>query len=123
MLLLIVFIVLAALCIWGAFKLSYDHEELATISGLVGFFSALTAVIMLISLCDLKSEHKSNLADYNNLRTQLEQSEYSPELHEKTLEMNNKIDKNRIYNDNIWIGVWYDEELGKCEKIEWKSCQ
>ena len=123
MLLLIVCFVLICLCIWGAVKLNYNYEDLSSCFGIVGLLFSIIFVIMLLSLCDLKSEHKSNLANYNNLKTQLEQSEYSPELHEKTLEMNNKIDRNRIYHENVWVGIWFDEELGKCEKIEWKNCQ
>jgi len=31
--------------------------------------------------------------------------------------MNNKIDKNKLYYNNIWIGIWYTEEYAKLEKL------
>lgn len=123
MLLYITIIVVTILCIFGACKLFWNHEDLATGCSILGTLTGLAAIVMTICLCDLSDSRESHMAEYNNLKAQLEQSNYAPELHEKVLEMNNKIDNNKIYRENIWIGMWYDEELGKCEKIDWKSCQ
>lgn len=123
MLLYITIIVVTILCIFGASKLSWNHEDLSTGCGILGTLTGLAAITMTICLCDLSDSRESHMAEYNNLKAQLEQSNYAPELHEKVLEMNNKIDNNKIYHENIWIGMWYDEELGKCEKIEWKNYQ
>jgi hypothetical protein len=108
------------LCIFGV-KLFRKNEDLCIGCSVLGVLTGLVAIVMTTCLCDLSDSRKSHMAEYNNLKAQLEQSNYAPELHEKVLEMNNKIDNNKIYHENIWIGMWYDEELGKCEKIEWKN--
>ena len=121
MLLYITSIVVTILCIFGACKFWDDHEDLSAGCAGFGTITGLAAIVMTICLCDLRDTKENHLAEYNNLKAQLRQSNYAPELHEKVLEMNNKIDNNKIYHENIWIGMWYDEELGKCEKIEWKN--
>lgn len=123
MLLYITIIVVTVLCIFGASKLSWNHEDLSTGCAMLGTLTGLAAIVMTICLCNLSDSRENHMAEYNNLKAQLRQSNYAPELHEKVLEMNNKIDNNKIYHENIWIGMWYDEELGECEKIEWKNCQ
>jgi len=121
MLLYITSIVVTILCIFGACKLFLNHEDLCAGCAALGILTGLAAIVMTICLCDLSDSKESHLAEYNNLKAQLRQSNYAPELHEKVLEMNNRIDNNKIYHENIWIGMWYDEGLGKCEKIEWKN--
>jgi len=121
MLLYITSIVITILCIFVAHKLSRKNEDLCIGCSVLGVLAGLVAITMTICLCDLSDSRKSHMAEYNNLKTQLRQSNYAPELHEMVLKMNNKIDNNKIYHENIWIGMWYDEELGKCEKIEWKN--
>ena len=38
-------------------------------------------------------------------------------LEEKIVEMNNKINENKLYLNNIWTGVWYNEEIANLEKL------
>lgn len=38
-------------------------------------------------------------------------------VEEKVLEINDRIDRNRQYKDNIWIGIWYTEEYANLEKL------
>ena len=124
MLLYITIIVVMILCIIGTIKLSENHGDLSAVCAILSTLTCLAVIVMTVYwCCELSNSKESHMAEYNNLKDQLEQSNYAPELHEKVLEMNNKIDYNKIHHENVWIGMWYDEKLGKCEKIEWKSCQ
>lgn len=63
-----------------------------------------------------KNSVQQTLNEYNNLSDFVYCSGIDG-VEEKIVEMNNKIDENRLYLNNIWTGVWYREEIANLEKL------
>lgn len=64
--------------------------------------------------------------EYHNLELQVNTIEYddiitSANLRNQVLEMNNKISEHKVYSKNIWVNLWYSEEIGNLKPLEWKS--
>jgi len=70
----------------------------------------------------LKKNIEYSIAEYENLKEQAEGLTREDlvdldVLREEILSMNNKIDKNRIYCESPWCGVWFSEEIGNLQKL------
>lgn len=64
--------------------------------------------------------------EYHNLELQINTIEYDDivtgaNLRNQVLEMNNKISEHKVYSKNIWVNLWYSEEIGNLKPLEWKS--
>ena len=81
----------------------------------------ITIIFMFIEIPKEK-EVEYSIAEYENLK---EQSEGLTRedlvdldiLREEILSMNNKIDKNKIYSNSPWCGIWFSEEIGNLQKL------
>lgn len=63
-----------------------------------------------------KNSVQQTINEYNNLSDFVYCSGIDG-VEEKIVEINNKIDENRLYLNNIWTGVWYREEIANLEKL------
>lgn len=63
-----------------------------------------------------KNSIQQTINEYNNLNDFVYCSGVDG-VEEKIVEMNNKIDENKLYYNNIWIGIWYTEEYANLEKL------
>lgn len=112
-----------ALIIWGDFG-GYDGKEAADATGF-GII-LIASIVSIILLCELpwKKSVEYDIAKYNNLKTEVLQTANCPimqkELVEEVDDMNNYIDKNRIYKTSLWKGWFYSEKIGNLEKIQLK---
>ena len=63
---------------------------------------------------------------YYNLERQINTIEYDDivtdkNLRNQVLEMNNIISEHKVKSKNIWVDVWYSDEIGKLKPLVWKS--
>lgn len=69
-----------------------------------------------------KRDIEYKISKYENLRAQAEGLTRNDivdldNLREEILDMNNDIDKNKIYSKSPWISVFYSEEIGNLQKL------
>jgi hypothetical protein len=98
-----------------------DWEPAAWIGTFIGGFAILVITIVLI---DQKNEFAYEIEQYQNLRGQVktltkDDIVTGENLRNQVLEMNNKISKHRIYSKSPWVGLYYSEEIGNLEPLEW----
>ena len=79
---------------------------------------------------DLKKDWEKTKYEYNTLKEMVESYKednikwvdnsnvYNFQLYEDVIEMNNTIDKHKVYHDSKWVGIWYSEEIGNLEHIK-----
>jgi len=82
-------------------------------------FSVIGLIFELVLLPN-KAYEQEIIDQYNNLNDFIYCSGVDG-IEERVLDMNNKIDANKLYHDNIWIGIWYNERIGNLEKITCKE--
>lgn len=110
-----------ALCIWGDFG-GYKGKECAQITG--GAMIFITGLILCVLLFDVpwKKDVEYDLAKYEVLKAELEQTSGEPllqkELVPEVTEMNNYIEKNRVYSESIWGGRLFSKTVGNLPKLE-----
>jgi len=124
LLILLILVVGLVLLICGIilYKKTYSGDGMKIFGGLL----LIIGIIVGIAAIDNIYGRKVQLEEYENLKYQVENIEMDyivtdANLRQQVLEMNNKISKNKIYGDNIWISAFYNPELGKCEKLMWKQ--
>lgn len=124
LLILLILVVGLVLLICGIilYKKTYSGDGMKIFGGLL----LIIGIIVGIAAIDNIYRRKVQLEEYENLKYQVENIEMDyivtdANLRQQVLEMNNKISKNKIYGDNIWISAFYNPELGKCEKLMWKQ--
>ncbi len=124
LLILLILVVGLVLLICGIilYKKTYSGDGMKIFGGLL----LIIGIIVGIAAIDNIYRRKVQLEEYENLKYQVENIEMDyivtdANLKQQVLEMNNKISKNKIYGDNIWISAFYNPELGKCEKLMWKQ--
>ena len=66
------------------------------------------------------------IAKYENLKMQAEGLTRNDivdldNLREEILQMNNKIDQNRIFCNSPWISVFYSKEIGNLQKLTYSG--
>jgi uncharacterized membrane protein len=69
-----------------------------------------------ISLINTNTKKQESINTYNNL-IEFINCYGTNGIETEIIEMNNKIDENKLYHDNIWIGVWYSKEIGNLKEI------
>ena len=82
-------------------------------------FSVIGLIFELVLLPN-KDYEQEIIDQYNNLNNFIYCSGVDG-VEERVLDMNNLIDANKLYHDNIWIGIWYNERIGNLEKITCKE--
>jgi hypothetical protein len=100
---------------------SYEFEPAAWIGAIVG---GIAVVIISIVLINEENEFAYNKEQYYNLQKQVETLSKDDivtgeNLRNQVLEMNNMISKHKIYSKSSWVGVFYSEEIGSLEPLEW----
>ena len=97
---------------------------------IIGWFLSIplgfVLVIMAINLMTLSDDFGFEKEKYYNLKEQVEHIETddvvtAENLRNQVLEMNNTISKHKSYKDNIWIGMWYSEDIANLEPLKWKQ--
>jgi Ni/Fe-hydrogenase subunit HybB-like protein len=96
-------------------------EPAAWIGAIVG---GIAVVIISIVLINEENEFAYNKEQYYNLQKQVETLSKDnivtgENLRNQVLEMNNMISKHKIYSKSLWVGVFYSEEIGSLEPLEW----
>lgn len=96
-------------------------EPAAWIGATVG---GIAVVIISIVLINEENEFAYNKEQYYNLQKQVETLSKDnivtgENLRNQVLEMNNMISKHKIYSKSSWVGVFYSEEIGNLEPLEW----
>lgn len=96
-------------------------EPAAWIGAIVG---GIAVVIISIVLINEENEFAYNKEQYYNLQKQVETLSKDDivtgeNLRNQVLEMNNMISKHKIYSKSSWVGVFYSEEIGSLEPLEW----
>lgn len=96
-------------------------EPAAWIGAIVG---GIAVVIISIVLINEENEFAYNKEQYYNLQKQVETLSKDnivtgENLRNQVLEMNNMISKHKIYSKSSWVGVFYSEEIGNLEPLEW----
>lgn len=81
---------------------------------------SVIGLVFELALLPNKSYKQEIIDQYNNLNDFIYCSGVDG-VEERVLDMNNKIDANKLYHDNIWIGIWYNEGIGNLEKITCKE--
>lgn len=100
---------------------SDEFEPAAWIGAIVG---GIAVVIISIVLINEENEFAYNKEQYYNLQKQVETLSKDnivtgENLRNQVLEMNNMISKHKIYSKSSWVGVFYSEEIGNLEPLEW----
>ncbi len=73
-----------------------------------------------------KRDIEYKISKYENLRAQAEGLTRNDivdldNLREEILDMNNDIDKNKIYSKSPWISVFYSEKIGNLQKLTYSG--
>lgn len=92
------------------------------LSVFMGF--ALLCIIPEIILTRIEFDYIKE--EYHNLELQVNTIEHDDivtgaNLRNQVLEMNNKISEHKVYSKNIWVNLWFSEEIGNLKPLEWKS--
>lgn len=84
----------------------------------------ITFVVIIFMFIEVPKnrEIEYSIAEYENLKEQAEGLTREDLvdldiLREEILSINNKIDRNKIYNNSPWCGVWFSEEIGNLQKL------
>ena len=87
----------------------------------------LTVLIFLVpDIIKTRIEFDYIKEKYYNLERQINTIEYDDivtdkNLRNQVLEMNNIISEHKVKSKNIWVDVWYSDEIGKLKPLVWKS--
>lgn len=79
-------------------------------------------VLFMFFFIPKKRDVEYEIAKYENLKEQSESLTREDivdldKLREEILEMNNTIDRNKIYSSSPWISIWYKKEIGNLQKL------
>lgn len=108
----------------------YRDENLEALGWVFGVISIL-ALIACLSKVSWKRDVEYDICKYEELKREVQQvSKMSgkecdltilikKDLFEDVRRMNNYIDKNKIYQNSLWIGWFYSREIGNLEKINY----
>lgn len=117
----------------GAFCVLFFSDIFSDISNIFYVGGLLLSLIMgLAILCIIPDIILTRIKfdyikeEYHNLELQVNTIEYDDivtgaNLRNQVLEMNNKISEHKVYSKNIWVNLWYSEEIGNLKPLEWKS--
>ena len=89
--------------------------------------AVLTALIVIVpDIIKTRIEFDYIKEKYYNLERQINTIEYDDivtdkNLRNQVLEMNNIISEHKVKSKNIWVDVWYSDEIGKLKPLVWKS--
>ena len=121
--------VLGIICLIIGFKL-FDGESLIIIGGISIIISTCILLFCGLNSIDLEKGWEKTKYKYNTLKEMVESYKednikwvdnsnvYNFQLYEDVIEMNNTIDKHKVYHDSKWVGIWYSEEIGNLEHIK-----
>jgi hypothetical protein len=112
-------LILLAHLVWK----KWSNEDLCFFLGIAAGVLISITIGLSIELGIERSRFKVEVAEYENLKKQLDEAKNKEvnlflSMKRDVLEMNNKIDKNRILSKSVWRGAYYNSELGDCEKLE-----
>ena len=127
---MIITIIVLCLFIIGLILVRLGYQEDYDVIGIIGVIlsvcSGVVFVILLITFMTLNSSLEYQKSTYYNLKHQVEYVSKddivtSENLRNQVLEMNNCIDKHKVYRKNKFVKDFYSDEIGNLPKLEWKS--
>lgn len=106
----------------------YDSLSYSTYVGciLLSLFMGLALLCIIPDIIVTRIKFDYIKEEYHNLELQVNTIEHDDivtgaNLRNQVLEMNNKISEHKVYSKNIWVNLWFSEEIGNLKPLEWKS--
>lgn len=133
---LVLLIIGVLLIFWIVFvivEVKRDDEDMFFPGLILSFIHLIVLAVLVSSEVQWPRDIEMTRAKYSELKrevqqiSELEEKEcdltviIQKDLFEEVRKMNENIDKNRIYCTSPWVGLFYSEEIGNLEKINYRD--